>query len=68
VLSTGSLTLADRFSVAVDGAGDLYIADYGNSRVVKINQASQALSFTSTGTGDSSAQQTMTSRTSATSR
>jgi len=60
VLSTGSLTLADRFSVAVDGAGDLYIADYGNSRVVKINQASQALSFTSTGTGDSSAQQTMT--------
>jgi hypothetical protein len=28
--------------------------------VVKINQASQALSFTSTGTGDSSAQQTMT--------
>ena len=60
VLSTGSLTLAEPFSVAVDGAGDLYIADYGNSRVVKINQASQALSFTSTGTGDSSAQQTMT--------
>ena len=60
VLSTGGLTLAEPFSVAVDGAGDLYIADYGNSRVVKINQASQALSFTSTGTGDSSAQQTMT--------
>jgi hypothetical protein len=60
VLSTGGLTLKQPNGVAVDGAGDVYIADYGNSRVVKINQASQALSFTSTGTGDSSAQQTMT--------
>ncbi|MGC9293609.1 MAG: Ig-like domain repeat protein, partial [Acidobacteriaceae bacterium] len=62
VLSTGSLSPALYYpsAVAVDGAGDVYIADQQNFRVVKINQATQALSFTSTGTGDSSAQQTMT--------
>ncbi|MGC9159799.1 MAG: choice-of-anchor D domain-containing protein, partial [Terracidiphilus sp.] len=58
--SPGSAPLNNPTGVAVDGAGDVYIADQQNFRVVKINQATQALSFTSTGTGDSSAQQTMT--------
>ncbi len=39
VLNTGSLTLANPFGVAVDGAGDLYIADTGNSRVVEVTAA-----------------------------
>ncbi|MER8226020.1 RICIN domain-containing protein [Streptomyces sp. NPDC094143] len=38
------------FSVAVDGAGDLYIADYGNHRVRKVTRADGKIS-TVAGTG-----------------
>jgi len=41
VLSTGGLTLNQPFSVAVDGAGDLYITDTGNNRVVEVTAAAR---------------------------
>ena len=65
VLSTGSLTAPSGSSctttalcgpqgVAVDGAGDVYIADTENNRVVEINQSQQTLSFASTNVGSTS--------------
>jgi sugar lactone lactonase YvrE len=48
VLNTGSLarapygcgsTVCEPFGVAVDGVGDVYIADYGDNRVVEVSQS-----------------------------
>ena len=46
--------------MAVDGAGDLYTADYTNSRIVELNQSQTAtLNFGSLAVGDTSPQQTV---------
>jgi sugar lactone lactonase YvrE len=41
-----SAQLANPSDVVVDGAGNLYIADYGNSRVRKVNTAGTISSVT----------------------
>ena len=48
VVQTGSLTLNYPYAIAVDAAGDLYVADTENSRVVKI-AAGGAANVLSTG-------------------
>ncbi len=72
VLNTGSLTapsgspcsstpLCGPTGVAVDGDGNIYINDTGNSRVVKVSQsAPPSLNFGSIDVGQSSAQQVVT--------
>ncbi len=72
VLNTGSLTAPSGSScsstplcaptdVAVDGDGNIYINDTGNSRVVKVSQsAPPSLNFGSIDVGQSSAQQVVT--------
>jgi CSLREA domain-containing protein len=51
-----STSLCGPFGVAVDGTGDLYIADYANNRVVEVNQSQAApLSFANTVVGQTSA-------------
>jgi len=41
VVNTGSYTLSDPKGVAIDGLGDLFIADTGNNRILKIYWESQ---------------------------
>lgn len=49
------------FSVALDGAGDVFIADWFNNKVVEVQQSQpQALSFASTAVGAASAPQSVT--------
>ena len=71
VVSTGTLTapsgstcpstpLCQPSALAVDGQGDIFIADTGNSRVVEISPvAAPSLTFPSTNVGSSSTQQTV---------
>ncbi len=71
VVNTGNLTapngstcastpLCQPTAVAVDGTGDLFILDSGNSRVVEISPvATPSLTFPSTNVGSTSTQQTI---------
>jgi sugar lactone lactonase YvrE len=60
VVGLGGLSLGRSNGLAVDGAGNLYIADGSKNRVVMVSQTTALpLSFSTTGTGDSSAQQTV---------
>ncbi len=36
VVSIGGVSLSDPFQVALDGAGNIYVGDYGNSNVIRI--------------------------------
>ena len=36
IVSTGGLTLSDPFQVALDGAGNIYVGEYGNTNVTRI--------------------------------
>ena len=42
VLSTGAVTLHNPFSSAVDGAGDVYIADSGHNQIVEVSASGAA--------------------------
>ena len=46
-----SAQLSAPFDVAVDAAGDLYIADYGNSRIRKVSPSTAARSFSFAASG-----------------
>ena len=49
VVSTGGLTLAEAAGVVVDGAGNLYIADYGHNRIVLVTSTGTASAVSITG-------------------
>lgn len=55
MVNLGSLSLLGPRDVTVDSTGDLYIADFFNSRVVAVLPGQQSLSFANTGTGQTSA-------------
>ncbi len=42
VLNTGSLNLSSPYGAAMDGAGNVYIADYANNRVVEVTPTGAA--------------------------
>jgi sugar lactone lactonase YvrE len=49
VVSTGGFTLNEAAGVAVDGAGNLYIADYGHNRIVLVKSTGAVSAVTITG-------------------
>ncbi len=49
-VNTGSYSLSNPQGAAVDAAGDFFIADYGNSRVVKVPAGGGTSTLVSTGT------------------
>ena len=62
VIDTSSLSpaLSAPSGLAIDGNGNLYVVDKGNSRVVELSPTTPSLTFPSTNTGSSSAQQVVT--------
>ncbi len=49
VVSTGGLTLNEACGVVVDGAGNLYIADYGHNRIVLVTSTGVASAISISG-------------------
>jgi sugar lactone lactonase YvrE len=50
VIATGGLTLSDPYQVALDGAGNMYVADYTGSNVTRIPAGGGAATLVSLGT------------------
>jgi sugar lactone lactonase YvrE len=53
-IAATSAELSTPYGVAVDGAGDLYIADSGNNRIREVTAAAASLGFASTNVGSTS--------------
>ena len=60
IVSTGGLILSDPFQVALDGAGNIYVGDYGNSNVIKIPAGGGSATLVPLGTPGGIAAQSVT--------
>jgi DNA-binding beta-propeller fold protein YncE len=60
IVSTGGLTLSDPFQVALDGAGNIYVGEYGNSTVIKIPAGGGSAAVVPLGTPGGTAAQSVT--------
>ncbi len=60
VISTGTLTLNNPYQVALDGAGNMYVASYSGSNVTRIPAGSGSATVVSLGTPASTAVQNIT--------
>jgi sugar lactone lactonase YvrE len=60
VINTGSLTLSDPYQVALDGAGNIYVANYTGKNVTKIPAGGGTSTLVALGTPGSEAVQNLT--------